>query len=132
MNQPEIKIVAIIVENLNSELLFMKRDDKPNLSYPGCWALIGGHVELGEDAESALRREIKEELNFAIDEFKFLGSIEQPRKKIFIYHTKGNYCLKDFRLGEGQDLKFCKLSKLENVNIIPYQKDFILKRFINT
>ncbi len=30
--------------------------------YPGCWDLIGGHVETGESPEQALRRECREEI----------------------------------------------------------------------
>lgn len=30
--------------------------------YPDCWDLIGGHIEVGESPEQALRRECREEI----------------------------------------------------------------------
>lgn len=35
--------------------------------YPDCWDVIGGHVEPGETAEQAVRRECREELGVEID-----------------------------------------------------------------
>lgn len=48
------------------------------------WALPGGHVEIGETAEEAIRREIKEETNLEIDNLKFLTYQDEfmPRLKI--------------------------------------------------
>ena len=34
----------------------------PHRSYPECWDVIGGHVELGESIEQALVREVEEEI----------------------------------------------------------------------
>lgn len=36
--------------------------------YPDCWDLIGGHVEDGETAEEAVRRECREELAVTIND----------------------------------------------------------------
>jgi 8-oxo-dGTP pyrophosphatase MutT (NUDIX family) len=38
--------------------------------------LPGGHVELGERAKDALRREIFEEMGLSIESMKFLGAVE--------------------------------------------------------
>ncbi len=35
-------------------------------TYPGCWALPGGHLEPGETPEEAARREIQEELGVTL------------------------------------------------------------------
>ncbi len=40
------------------------------------WLLIGGHIELNENPEEALRREMKEELNFVPDLFRHFKKYE--------------------------------------------------------
>ncbi len=42
--------------------LMQKRDDKPEIFYPGHWCCFGGAIELGEPPVETLRRELLEEL----------------------------------------------------------------------
>ena len=41
----------------------------------GTWDLPGGFVDIGETAEDAIRREVKEELNLHTDSIRYLFSI---------------------------------------------------------
>lgn len=41
--------------------------------YPGCWDLIGGHVEAGETPEAAARRECLEEVGVVVDDLRPLA-----------------------------------------------------------
>lgn len=45
---------------------FYLRDDKPIRPFPNHWDLIGGHVEVGETPEQALRQEVREEIGFRL------------------------------------------------------------------
>ena len=65
------KIAAIILVNDNGEFLLYLRDNKPGIPYPRHWDLIGGHVEDGETPEEELIREVKEELDYNLKEYKF-------------------------------------------------------------
>ena len=38
--------------------------------FPNCWVMPGGHVDPGESFESAVRREIKEEVGLNIEELE--------------------------------------------------------------
>lgn len=49
----------------------------------GEWELPGGRVDLGEDGDAALRRELKEELN--MDDFEIIATVDHE-----IWHTAKN------------------------------------------
>lgn len=53
------------------KVLLVKRAINP---YKGYWDLPGGFVELGQTIESALKREIKEELGVEINTMSFISS----------------------------------------------------------
>jgi len=63
---PEPTVGALI---FNAEgKLFLMRSHK----WKGKWVVPGGHIELGERMEDALRREVKEETNLEIRDLEFL------------------------------------------------------------
>jgi 8-oxo-dGTP pyrophosphatase MutT (NUDIX family) len=56
-------VAAIIVLD-DGRYLLQQRDEKPEIWYPGCWGCFGGSVDPGETPLAALRRELREELEF--------------------------------------------------------------------
>lgn len=63
---PEPTVGALIFDA--EGWLFLMRSHK----WRGKWVLPGGHIELGERMEEALRREIKEETNLDIRDIEFV------------------------------------------------------------
>lgn len=61
---PHVFIVAALLVTVDGRYLFQLRDDKPNLPLRGHWALFGGEVEPGEDGQTAIVREVAEELTY--------------------------------------------------------------------
>lgn len=59
---------ALVVNNKN-EILLIRRTDKCQGGMTGVWSRPGGTVEFGETVESAIKREIKEELNIDVELF---------------------------------------------------------------
>ncbi|WP_416445979.1 (deoxy)nucleoside triphosphate pyrophosphohydrolase [Leucobacter sp. HNU] len=59
-----LRVVAAIIVSAG-EVLACRRN--PERSAGGLWEFPGGKIELGESPQSALRREIHEELNTAIE-----------------------------------------------------------------
>jgi len=102
------------------KLLMLLRDDKPDLFSPNCWGIIGGNIEAGEEVLTALKREIKEEVNLILDNFTFLGKLEKPnggtRHVFAIWVTDED--IKDMHLGnEGQELKFFTFEELPELKL---------------
>lgn len=58
--------VALAILYQGDRLLLQLRDDIPTILYPGCWAIFGGHIELGESPFEAVKREIAEEIGFTM------------------------------------------------------------------
>ena len=56
-----VPCIAIILENLEGEVLLMLRDNQSTIVYPNHWTLIGGKVGEGETPEIAAHRAIEEE-----------------------------------------------------------------------
>ncbi len=115
-----VPCVAIIIENKQSKILLLLRDDKPTISYPNHWTLIGGKVEEGETPETAAHREMLEEIGvdtdvtfwkqydrqhpFAIvEQHIYVGKIDTPRELL--------------TLGEGQDIRFFNSHEIKNLKI---------------
>ena len=59
---------GVIIENEDGEILLQKRQDN------GCWAIIGGSMEMGETFEETVRRETMEESGLTLLEGK-TGSV---------------------------------------------------------
>ena len=69
----EIFVVAgIFISNDKSILLAQRSAEK---SFPLQWEFPGGKIEEGENSESALRRELFEELNIEVDKMKLFDSV---------------------------------------------------------
>ena len=51
--------------------------------WPDLWDAIGGHLEPGESVETALVRELIEEIGITATEFLLLGSFPEPRPDLY-------------------------------------------------
>ena len=81
----EAAAVVALIENEKRELLLTVRGRDP---FKGMLDLPGGFVDIGETAEDAVRREVKEELNVDVEGLNFFGSF--PNRYVFngiVYFT---------------------------------------------
>ncbi len=86
------QVVALVLENNQGNVLLTQRQKGKHLE--GFWEFPGGKVEAGESFVTALRREIKEELNYQPTTLTHLLSVnhQYPEKQVQIHFY---HCLDD-------------------------------------
>jgi 8-oxo-dGTP pyrophosphatase MutT (NUDIX family) len=62
----QLVVSALIPDHLGR--IFVQKRTMTRRMFPGCWDLVGGHVEENEDELSALEREICEETGWTLSE----------------------------------------------------------------
>lgn len=73
-----VPIAAVngVIFNRDGEVLLTRRS--PLVREPGKWCLPGGHVEVGERFDTAMAREISEEVGLRVRELKLYGLYSDP------------------------------------------------------
>ncbi len=86
-------VVHLHVFNSKGELYLQKRPEWKDIQ-PGKWdTAVGGHIDLGENVERALKREVREELGITDFQPEIITSyvFESPREKELVYSYKTLY-----------------------------------------
>ena len=94
---------AAIIETAKG-IILTKRADEPKKGY---YDLPGGFVDYLESLEEALSREVKEELNLEIRNFRYLGSFPN----VYSYHGVTYFTTDTIFVVETPNLEGLKLSK---------------------
>jgi len=125
------EIAQIIFEDDYGEILLYLRDNKPGIPFPQHWDLFGGHVEEGETPEQALLREIKEELNIELEDYKFFRKYKclkgdaYPNIK-YIYYGRLNIPVKDITLMEGDRPAYFKKEQVPHIKFANILKKIVI------
>ncbi len=124
------KVAAAVFVNEKDELLLYLRDNKSSIPYPNFWALLGGHVEENESLLDALKREIKEEIEYEFEEKPiFLGTLDDNvGNDVYVYRIKINKKINELKLNEGQILGFFDFEDVLKLKIPSVLKKFILEK----
>lgn len=125
------KIAAIIFESDKGEFLFYLRDNKPGIPFPLHWDLFGGHVEEGETPEEALVREVKEELDYDLKDYRFFRKYEcsvgdaYPNVK-YIFSGRFSLPVEEITLLEGEYVRYFKREEIPGIKFANILKDIVL------
>ena len=104
MNNNNLPHVAIAILYREDKFLMQLRDDIPGIAHPGKWAFFGGHIEPGETAEAAVKRELFEEIGYVIDTVSEFGVYPDTNVIRHVFSGPLTVELKDLVLGEGWDM----------------------------
>lgn len=114
--------VSCWIMNEKGELLFQKRAESKKTN-PNKWGKTGGHVDAGEDVETAMLREIKEEIGIDIDkkdlELLSIYKSEDLKNKYFGYDffARVDYLIEDYILQEEEvsEVKYMTIEEMEKI-----------------
>jgi nucleoside triphosphatase len=121
--------VGAIILNPNNEVLLVKSH-----KWKGKYVIPGGHIELGERVEDALRREVREETGLGIYDIEFVCFQEFVRDEAF--WKQRHFIFLDFSCrtdaivvnlnDEAEEYLWVDLNDAVNTGIEPYTKRTLL------
>ncbi len=120
------RLAAVVLVNETKQLLLQYRGPDAPTS-PNQWSLLGGGIELGEMAEEAACREVREETGLHLEEpltqlwHGLLPSVSQLEAYnewfVFLAHTQARQS--DVIVGEGDAMIFFPLSQVFRLDLSP-------------
>jgi 8-oxo-dGTP pyrophosphatase MutT (NUDIX family) len=116
--QEPLRCAAALILDDDGRIFVQRRSPHRRL-FPGCWDVVGGHLEPGESVDEALRREVEEETGWRISvvlghvgEFSYRGDDGLDRiEQDFLVRVDGN--LDRPRLEEGKHTEWRWLTEAE-------------------
>lgn len=126
IKNPKQSYVDAIIKNKEDKILFLRRAIIDTFC-PDCWSLPGGKIDKGEDPETAIIREVKEETNLNVIVNTLL--LKKKIKSGFIYYF---ICevdnLQDIILDNEEHIsfEFCDQEKWQSLDLILDLKNTLL------
>lgn len=125
---------AVILKN--NHILLARQKGADNTFLPG------GHIEIGESAKNALKRELKEELNFEIKVKRYLGAVEVDWKETEVKHYEINHIFMadiiNFDTNNNLiscenhlEFKWSLADDLDNHNLLPHSLINLIKNLVD-
>ena len=122
INMNIIREVAKGIIFCDEMFLLQLRDNKPEITNQNKWAFFGGEIEKGETPWQALKREIKEELEWEPQKGEFLYDWINPedpcRIHFFAIPFTGNS--QELILHEGQSFGWFSFSEIKNMHSVAF------------
>ena len=122
---PDAHVAVVLLVDPRGRLLLQLRDDGAPIS-PNTWSMVGGHIEPGEDAETAARRELLEESALSPDgPLWLLFDGVQPSSRGVgvthwsIYTASSTATDSDIVVGEGADITFVSPTDVAGLTLSP-------------
>lgn len=127
----KIQSVCILFENAKGEILLQLRDDKPSIQHPNQWVMLGGQMEAGETPEEAIKREIQEEIEVELDNFKLVRTYNWAENVEYVFHAVLDIDPKQTPLHEGQEIRYFTKDQIASMQLAFHDNE-IFRDFINS
>ena len=116
LNENEhIAVAVIFIENENGEFLIQKTSEEKG----GEYSSTGGHVDSGETPLTTIKREVKEELGYNIDNEKIeeYGFMLYDMPIRYLYYLKKNIPLSELKIQKEEvaDVEYMSVSKIKEL-----------------
>ena len=106
---PEVTMAILYQEG---QFLMQLRDDFPHIIYPGVWGFFGGHIEIGENADIGIRRELLEEIGCVPSQLELFYEEADSKVRRYFYHGELTVPVSALQLNEGQDMALCSVEEI--------------------
>ena len=124
---PSKSFCSFLLEDANGKILLQLRDDKPTIRCPNLWGTFGGHLEEGETPLQGVIREIKEELDYDLEDPEYLGIYPHEDGDVHFYRKKDpNVTIEQLHVMEGQKGQFFTLEEIKDLPTAFNAKEAIL------
>jgi len=124
----KIKYSDIIVLNEKGQLLLLKRSMFED-THKGAWVIPGGHVDPGEDFETAAKRELVEESGLSVTKMKEVGIHKDSFVEIHYFQTEVNSLEKPVVLEflETRDYRWVDLDQVDEYEMVFNMKKNVME-----
>lgn len=118
-------------------MLLFRRDDKPNIKFPNCVDILGGHVEEGETPKETIIREMAEELDdlrtgrpFELKDYHYFKVyVDAWDTEQHIFWKEADFDIQDIGLKEGQGLVWLTEKEIPATNFA-FDFDLVVEDFL--
>ncbi|MES2224052.1 MAG: NUDIX domain-containing protein [Patescibacteria group bacterium] len=115
---------GVIFALVRDKKILMQQRDGNCKRFPFMWCLPGGETEEGEDYETTLLREIKEEydLNLKLDQCNYLMDYNDGADKVYVCKINST---QEPKLNEGLAMQWMTIDEIEKLELGFHQKGII-------
>ena len=118
--------VAAVILHREGRVLLQHRDDRPDIRFPGAWAIFGGHVEKEETPEQAARREIEEELGLRLrGPLALVYHDADESRERFVFAAALPVPPEELTLTEGQGMRLFTRDELAAFPLVPIHREIV-------